>query len=118
MNLPYVIGKRIGLCYVRVRCPCCGMWTRLDNLKRDQPLFEESTTYSGGRDSNGKGILIHDKKTNPSLKAFWIIHLKRVLERLGFEIPYEIEIELPYQRPDIAMPIYSVEKEMSYGYER
>jgi hypothetical protein len=89
------------------------MWTRLDNLKREQPLFEECSTYSGGR-----AKLIYEKTVNPSLRAFWINHLKRVLLRLGFEIPYESEVELAYRhQPEIRFA-YSVENGVSYGYER
>ena len=109
------IGRKMTLCYVRVRCPCCGMWTRLDNLKREQPLYEECTTYSGGR-----AMLVHDKKTNPSLKEFWIIHLKRILKRLGVEAiekPYSLEVALPYQY-GYGRVNYGVEKGVNYGYER
>lgn len=113
----YAIAKKLSLCYVRVRCPSCGMWTRLDNLKREQPLFEESTCYSSG----DRG-LFHDKKINPALKPFWIGHLKNVLARLGVkEKPYDLEKELVYAYETVARHQttgYSVEKGVSYAYER
>lgn len=109
-----LIARKLSLCYVRVRCPCCGMWTRLDNLKLDQPLFEESTTYSGGR-----AKLIHVKTVNESLRPFWINRLKLVLGRLGFEVvekPYFLEVLKSYQYGD--RPNYDVEKGVNYVYER
>jgi len=109
-----VIGRKATLCYVRVRCPCCGMWTRLDNLKKDQPLFEESTCYSTG----DKG-LFHDRKINPELKPFWIMRLKAILARLGVvDKPYSMEFDTPYQYHSPIIFGYRVEKEVSYGYER
>jgi len=87
-----VVSARKGtLCYVRVRCPCCGMWARLDNLKRDHVLYEECSTYSGGRAS-----LFHSTKINPALQAFWINRLTYVLERMGVKKKHDVEIPLPY----------------------
>jgi len=106
-----LLARRVTLCYVRVRCPCCGMWARLDNVKRDQPLFEESTCYSSG----DKG-LFHKKVVNPSLRAFWINRLKLVLQRLGTEILYDYGLDVPYRY--VPSRVYGVEKEVSYAYER
>jgi len=94
--------------YVRVRCPCCGMWTRLDNLHRDHELFEESSCYSFGRKR-----ICHLKKINPSLRQFWILRLKSVLVRLGLT-----EKEVPYEYDPSKALIYSYEplKELSYAY--
>jgi len=85
--------------YVRVRCPVCGMWTRLDNLKRLHVLNEEMASYSGGR-----AKIIHIRKKNRGLRAFWIGTLKRVLARLGFEI----EVEIPYE--------FKLGREVDYEY--
>jgi hypothetical protein len=107
-----VIAKVGTLCYVRVRCPCCGMWTRLDNLERDQPLLEESDCYSFGRAN-----LYHNKKVNPDLKDYWIMKLKQTLKRLGAEIPKEIEIEMPPHQFLISAPAPSLSSEVNYNVE-
>lgn len=102
------------LCYVRVRCPCCGMWTRMDNLKHDQPLCEESACYSRG----DKG-LFHKKKVNESLRSFWIAKLRLVLQQLGYgEKPYEFENPIAYAYNIDRGINYGTEKGVSYGYER
>lgn len=86
-SLDYEYSKVKKPIYVRVRCPCCGMWTRLDNLRKENDI-EECSTYSFGR-----ARLLHVRKKNPSLCSFWIGHLRKVLSRLGFveEVPYEYE---------------------------
>jgi len=76
-----VLAKKATLCYKRIRCPCCGMWTRLDNVTRDHILYEESTCYSTG----DRG-LFHTKIINElNLKPFWLMRLKYVLKRMGYE---------------------------------
>lgn len=87
---PYPYVYQPSLMYVRVRCPTCGMWTRLENLKRDHVLNEEMSSYSGGR-----ARIIHQRKINSALRDFWIKRLLYVLKRLGWTpemfVPYVYE---------------------------
>jgi len=98
--------------YVRVRCPCCGMLTRLGNVVRDHRLLEEVDTFCGGRYPKSKnGIMRHLFKTNENLRGFWVKRLLRVLESLG----YKIEYPKPYQL--IGRPSFSYRLEEVKPYE-
>jgi hypothetical protein len=84
------------------------MWTRLDNLNRSHVLFEEMSSYSGGR-----AKIIHIRKKNLSLRSFWIRKLLNVLKRLGFNV----DIPIPYDYESLGEVRYSYAKEeKSYPY--
>jgi hypothetical protein len=88
------------------------MWTRLDNLRKENAI-EEMATYSFGR-----ARIVHVKRPNPSLREFWIKHLRNVLRKLGFiDEPYVFQAptEINYQIPSEVRYAY-VKKEEGYPY--
>jgi len=105
--------------YVRIRCTCCGMLTRLDNLEKDHRLLEQVDTYCGGRYPGSKrGIMRHIFRINKALQQFWINRLIEVLERLGYKIEKAIETPMPYlyEEPREVIEYELQEREESYPY--
>jgi len=102
------IVRKFGL---RVRCPVCGMWAHLPNVKRDHVLYQELRTYSRGR-ARIENIAVLNEE---NLKPFWIKRLQEVLIRMGWrierDVPYELEREDEPGEPKIKEVAYFYAKE-------
>ncbi|MBA7540214.1 hypothetical protein ES705_32508 [subsurface metagenome] len=103
--------------HVRMRCPCCGMWARLGNLKRDHILNDELTQYSGGR-----ARIFSVRNINSGLTPFWVSRLRSVLARFDAidDIAFSIErhVEIGYDSPlKLREILYDIKKDQSQEIE-